>query len=91
MIVQNRPGTGGTVGTQSVAVAPADGYTLLLVNSTHAINPSLYTKLSYDSKCDFSKLGLSARNVPLAEFDAYIRTDLDKFGPFVKASGDKAE
>ena len=62
-----------------------------MVNSTHAINPSLDTKLSYDSKCYFSKLGLSARNVPLAEFDAYIRTDMDKLGPFVKASGAKAE
>ena len=42
-------------------------------------------------KAEFAKLGLSGRNVPLAEFDAYIKTDMDKLGPFVKASGAKAE
>ena len=65
VIVQNRPGAGGTVATQSVAVAPADGYTLLMVNSTHAINPSLYTKLSYDSKRDFSGVALVAESAYL--------------------------
>jgi tripartite-type tricarboxylate transporter receptor subunit TctC len=44
-----------------------------------------------DIKAEFAKLGLSARSVPLAQFDAYIRADMDKLGPFVKASGAKAE
>jgi tripartite-type tricarboxylate transporter receptor subunit TctC len=44
-----------------------------------------------DIKAEFAKLGLSSRDVPLAEFDAYVRADMDKLGPFVKASGARAE
>ena len=45
VIVQNRPGAGGTIATLSVATAASDGYTLLMANSTHAINPTLYAKM----------------------------------------------
>ena len=65
MIVQNRPGAGGTIATLSVATAASDGYTLLMANSTHAINPTLYTKLSYDSKRDFSGVALVAESAYL--------------------------
>ena len=65
VIVQNRPGAGGTIATQSVATAASDGYTLLMANSTHAINPALYTKLSYDSKRDFSGVALVAESAYL--------------------------
>src|SRR5215470_17089547 len=47
-IVENRPGGGTNIGTEMVAHAPADGYTLLLVNLTHAINATLYEKLNYN-------------------------------------------
>lgn len=60
VVVQNRPGAGGTIATQSVAVAPADGYTLLMANSSHAINPTLYSKLPYDSQRDFAGVALVA-------------------------------
>jgi tripartite-type tricarboxylate transporter receptor subunit TctC len=46
-IVENRPGGGTNIGTEVVVHAPPDGYTLLLVNLTHAINATLYEKLSY--------------------------------------------
>jgi tripartite-type tricarboxylate transporter receptor subunit TctC len=46
-IVENRAGGGTNIGTEAVAHAPADGYTLLHVNITHSINPSLYEKLNY--------------------------------------------
>ena len=65
VIVQNRPGAGGTIATQSVAVAPTDGYTLLMANSTHAINPTLYTSLQYDSKRDFAGVALVAESAYL--------------------------
>ena len=65
VIVQNRPGAGGTIATLSVATAASDGYTLLMANSTHAINPTLYTKLSYDSKRDFSGVALVAESAYL--------------------------
>lgn len=49
VLVENRPGAGGTVGTAAAATAPADGYTLLLGHTgTLAINPVLYRKLPYD-------------------------------------------
>jgi tripartite-type tricarboxylate transporter receptor subunit TctC len=47
-IVENRPGGGTNIGTEMVARAPADGYTLLLVNLTHAINATLYERLNYN-------------------------------------------
>ncbi|MGE8687499.1 MAG: Bug family tripartite tricarboxylate transporter substrate binding protein [Achromobacter sp.] len=63
VVVENRAGAGGTIGTASVAKAAPDGYTLLLGNvSTLATAPSLYTKLSYDPLKDFTPLTLVGRS-----------------------------
>jgi hypothetical protein len=48
-IVENRPGAGSNIGTEAVVRAPADGYTLLLITSTNAINTTLYAKLNFNS------------------------------------------
>ncbi|MNX44816.1 Tripartite tricarboxylate transporter family receptor [compost metagenome] len=48
VIVENRTGAGSTIGTDYVAKAPADGYTLALISTTHVISPWLYKKLPYD-------------------------------------------
>ena len=62
VIVDNRPGAGGTVGTDAVAKAAPDGYTLLLGHTgTLAINPVLYPKLPYDAKHDLVAVGPLAR------------------------------
>jgi len=53
-VVENRPGGAGSIGAAIVARAPADGYTLLLVNSGHAINGHVYSKLPYDPVKDFT-------------------------------------
>ena len=53
MIVDNRPGAGGTIGSAVVAKATPDGYTLLIVSSSHTTNPVLYAKLPYDGINDF--------------------------------------
>ena len=59
VVVENRVGAGGTIGTDVVAKAAPDGYTMLLGNvSTLAIAPSLYTKLPYDPARDFSPITL---------------------------------
>ncbi|MCW1966263.1 tripartite tricarboxylate transporter substrate binding protein [Polynucleobacter sp.] len=57
VVVENRPGAGGNIGTQSVARATKDGYTLLLtINSAQAINPALYKNPGFDPINDFVPL-----------------------------------
>lgn len=55
-VVKNLPGGGGTIGTYAVARAPGDGYTLGAVATSHAINPSIYSKLQYDTAHGFSNI-----------------------------------
>jgi len=52
-IVENHPGAGGNIGMGMVAMAPADGSTILVASSSFVVNPSLYGKLSYDPVKDF--------------------------------------
>ena len=54
VVVENRAGARGNIGAQAVARSPADGYTLLMVNSSFAINPSVFEKLGFDPKVDFA-------------------------------------
>jgi tripartite-type tricarboxylate transporter receptor subunit TctC len=56
IITDNRAGAGGTIGTDVAARAPADGYTIILVSGSHAINPGLYPKLPYDTVNDFAPI-----------------------------------
>jgi tripartite-type tricarboxylate transporter receptor subunit TctC len=66
VIVDNRGGAGGTIGTRAVAKAAPDGYTLLLGHTgTISINPSLYSKLDMDPRRDFAPIGLVA-SMPVA-------------------------
>jgi tripartite-type tricarboxylate transporter receptor subunit TctC len=59
-IVENRPGAGNMIGIESVARAPADGHTLLMVPSTLALNSVLYKKVTYDPIRDFAPITLAA-------------------------------
>src|SRR5690625_1202376 len=52
MVVENRPGASGNIGARQVAQARADGHTLLMVNSSYAINPGFYTDLGFDPESD---------------------------------------
>ena len=61
VVVENRPGAGGTIGSEAVAKAAADGYTLLMAtNATLALAPGLYPKLGYDPVRDFTPVALVA-------------------------------
>ena len=64
-VIDNKPGAGGNLGVDAVAKAPADGYTIVLGQTSNiAINPSLYTKLPYDPQKDLAPIVLLA-NAPL--------------------------
>jgi tripartite-type tricarboxylate transporter receptor subunit TctC len=61
VVIENRPGAGATIGSEVVAKAPADGYTLLLASQTNAISASLYPKLSFNPLDDFVGISLLGR------------------------------
>jgi tripartite-type tricarboxylate transporter receptor subunit TctC len=89
-IVENRPGAGNNLGTEAVAHAAPDGYTVLLVNPANGINTSLYSKLPFDFVRDIAGVGGITRvpnvmeinpDVPaktVAEFIAYAKANPGK-------------
>ncbi|MBX9841298.1 MAG: tripartite tricarboxylate transporter substrate binding protein [Xanthobacteraceae bacterium] len=56
-LVEARPGAGGTLATAAVAKADPDGYTLMMINDNHALNPSVFRNIPYDSVKDFAPVG----------------------------------
>lgn len=56
-LVEARPGAGGTLATAAVAKADPDGYTLMMINDNHALNPSVFKNIPYDSVKDFAPVG----------------------------------
>ncbi|QKV55433.1 Bug family tripartite tricarboxylate transporter substrate binding protein [Comamonas antarctica] len=64
IVVENRPGAGGSTGSQYASKQPADGYTLvMMVESSHAVNPNVYAKPPYDPVKDFTPI-TNIANVP---------------------------
>jgi tripartite-type tricarboxylate transporter receptor subunit TctC len=96
VIVENRPGAGGSIGTEQIARAPADGYTIGLVPSSHVINKSLYPRLNYDTDKDFAPLMLvgsatillaaNPQKVQSREFKAFI-AEIKKSGSTITTYG----
>jgi tripartite-type tricarboxylate transporter receptor subunit TctC len=82
IVTENRPGSGGNIGVDTVAKSAADGYSLVLGQTSNlAINPTLYAKLPYDPEKDLTAIGLIAdaplvlvvpANSPLKSFDDMI-------------------
>jgi tripartite-type tricarboxylate transporter receptor subunit TctC len=62
VVVEDRPGAGGMIGTSAVAAAAADGYTLLLVSSTFTINPAIKKNMPFDTIKDFTPVAFIARS-----------------------------
>lgn len=60
IVVDNKPGAGGTLGAGLVAAAPADGYVVLIHSAGHVANAALYPKLSYDTVKDFQPIAMLA-------------------------------
>ena len=72
VIVDNRPGAGGVLGTQIAATAAPDGYTLVLVFPSHAVNPTLVAKLPYDSVQSFAPITLVSVVAPVLVVNATL-------------------
>lgn len=91
VLVENRPGAAGIAGSELVAKAPPDGYTLGLVASSHAINVALYPKLPYDTAKDFTPVALT-HVVPLvlAVNNAVPAQNVRAFIAWLKAHPDQA-
>lgn len=60
VIIDNRPGAGGMIGSEIVAKAVPDGYTLLMAYTSHVTNPSLWTRIPYDTLHDFAPVAMVA-------------------------------
>jgi tripartite-type tricarboxylate transporter receptor subunit TctC len=103
VVVDNRPGAGGSIGADLAAKAPADGYTLFLAGvGSHVVNPNLHAKLPYDPVRDFAPITLvasapsvlvvhptiPARNI--AEFTAYVRANPGKLNYASNGNGSAA-
>jgi tripartite-type tricarboxylate transporter receptor subunit TctC len=98
-IIENKPGAGNNIGTESVVNAAPDGYTLLLVNPANAINASLYAKLNFNFLRDIAPVAGIARvpnvmvvnpNVPaktVAEFIAYAKANPGKINMASSGNG----
>lgn len=85
VVIDNKPGAGGQIGTREVVRAPADGYTLLIQSASHAANPAIYKSLPYDPLKDLADVSLLATT-------PYVMVALAN-GPFksVKAIVDAAK
>jgi tripartite-type tricarboxylate transporter receptor subunit TctC len=66
VVIENKPGAGGTLGAAQVAKSDPDGYTLLVVSTGHVVNPVLYGNLSYDTVGDFAGV------IPLASLPSVL-------------------
>jgi tripartite-type tricarboxylate transporter receptor subunit TctC len=66
VIIDNRPGAGGTIGTGLAAKSPPDGHTLVVVSAGHVVNPVMYSRLPYDTLRDFSGV------IPLANLPSVL-------------------
>lgn len=90
VVIDNRGGAGGTIGSGIVARAPADGYMLVsLTTSTHAIAPSLFAKAPYDPVTDFEPIGLIGTSPYVLTIPATSKaTDLRAFLADAKAASE---
>jgi tripartite-type tricarboxylate transporter receptor subunit TctC len=84
VIIDNRGGAGGTLGTAVAAKATPDGYTLLLAPTSHVINPSIYAKLPYDTEKDFAPITMVASAAILMAVNP--RLGVDTIRGFVEAA-----
>jgi tripartite-type tricarboxylate transporter receptor subunit TctC len=79
VIIDNKPGAGTIIGTDSVAKSPADGYSIVIATFAHAVNPSLMAKLPFDTSKAFAPISLIAKgpNVLVVRADSPFKSVKD--------------
>jgi tripartite-type tricarboxylate transporter receptor subunit TctC len=96
LVLDNRPGASSIIGTELAARSAPDGYTLLLITTTHTVNPSLIRKLPYDSVKDFTAVSLPATqpnilvvhpSLPARSLKEFVALGRAKAGSLTYASG----
>ncbi|MBX3665834.1 MAG: tripartite tricarboxylate transporter substrate binding protein [Burkholderiales bacterium] len=96
VVVDNRPGANGTIGAEIVAKSPADGYTILMVNNGHTVNPGMYSNLPYNTIRDFAPVTLVAMlpnilvthpSLPPKTFPEFVRFSQTRPGAVHYGSG----
>jgi tripartite-type tricarboxylate transporter receptor subunit TctC len=98
-LIDNRPGAAGNIATEAVVRAPADGYTLLFITSSNAINATLYDRLNFDFIRDIAPVGSIARTSgvmevnpsfpakTVPEFIAHAKANVGKIAMATSGSG----
>lgn len=90
MLVDNRPGASGMIGTEQVARSPADGYTLLVAITTHIQNPAIYVKVPFDPIKDFEPISqICLSYLVLAVKPDFPARDIKEFVALAKANPGK--
>lgn len=90
VVVDNRPGASGMIGTELVARAPADGHTLLMAITTHIQNPAIFAKIPYDALKDFEPISQIALSyLVLAVKPEFPARDVKEFVALIKSSPGK--
>jgi len=86
-VIDNRPGGGGNLGAEAVVRAPADGYTLLQVGTSHAVNATLYDKLNFDLIRDITPVaGIARAHLVVLVNPSFPATTIPEFIAYGKAN-----
>jgi len=86
-VIENRPGAGGNIGTETVVRSPPDGYTMLLVTTANAINASLYERLNYNFIRDIAPVAALIRVPAVLEINPMVPVDsVPAFLAYAKAN-----
>jgi tripartite-type tricarboxylate transporter receptor subunit TctC len=89
-VIENRPGAGGTIGTEAVVRASPDGYTLLLISGAHTVNATLYDKLSFNFIRDIAPVaGISRETSAMVVNSSFGTKTVPDFIAYAKANPGK--